>query len=104
MPAESNPVPMTAPFSLPIDERHAALTATVQSGVASKYWLELKPYPSGSARSLWLMVGNSWKHLDNPNDGTQIAVQNAFCNCPKQSEVVVWYSNSVVVGLVVRSQ
>jgi len=98
---------MTAPEILKgVDERHKvfAAAATVQSGVATKYWLELAAYPPGSARSLWLFVDNSWKHLDNPNDGTQISVQAAFCNCPDHLEVAVWYTNDVIVGLVVRSK
>jgi hypothetical protein len=88
------------------DERHKAFAAAaaVQSGVATKYWLELVPYPPGSARSLWLFVANVWRHLDNPNDGTQISVQAAFCNCPDRLEVAVWYTNDVIVGLVVRSK
>jgi hypothetical protein len=88
------------------DERHKlfAAAAAVQDGVATKYWLELLAYPPGSARSLWLFVDNAWKHLDNPNDGTQISVQAAFCNCPDRLEVAVWYQNDVIVGLVVRSK
>ena len=54
---------MTAPEVLKgVDERHKAFTAaaTVQIGVATQYWLELVAYPPGSARSLWLLVGNAW--------------------------------------------
>jgi len=88
------------------DDRHKsfAAAAAVLSGVATKYWLELLAYPPGSARSLWLFVDNSWRHLDNPNDGTQISVQAAFCSCPDRLEVAVWYQNDVIVGLVVRSK
>lgn len=98
---------MTAPEVLKgVDVRHKvfAAAATVQSGVATKYWLELVAYPPGSARSLWLFVDNAWRHLDNPNDGTQISVQSAFCNCPDRLEVAVWFTNDVIVGLVVRSK
>ncbi|MFM8277183.1 MAG: hypothetical protein ACKN89_09415 [Cyanobium sp.] len=97
----------TSPESLKgAEERHKAFAAaaTVQTGVASKYWLELLAYPPGSARSLWLLVDNSWRHLDNPNEGTQLSVQSAFCDCPDRLEVAVWYSNDVIVGLVVRSK
>ncbi len=97
----------TRPEALPpVSERAEAFAAavTISSGVATKYWLELKQYPPGSARSLWLYVGGRWRHLDDPNDGTQISVQEAFCNCPDKLEVAVWYSNANIVGLVVRSK
>ena len=97
----------TAPAKVPdTASRHAAFTATatVTSGVASKYWLELLAYPPGDTRSLWLFVDGQWRHLDNPNDGTQISVQGAFCQCPDKLEVAVWYSADVIVGLVVRSK
>jgi hypothetical protein len=97
----------TAPEILKgVEERHKvfAAAATVQSAVATKYWLELLAYPPGSARSLWLFVDNAWRHLDDPNDGTQLSVQAAFCNCPDRMEVAVWYQNDVIVGLVVRSK
>lgn len=97
----------TAPETVKsVDERHKAFaaTATLQTGVATKYWLELLAYPPGSARSLWLFVDNAWRHLDNPNDGTQSSVQAAFCNCPDRLEVAVWFTNDVIVGLVVRSK
>jgi hypothetical protein len=97
----------TAPEALKsIDERHKAFVAaaSVQSGVATKYWLELLAYPPGSARSLWLFTDNVWRHLDNPNEGMQISVQEAFCTCPDRLEVAVWYMNDVIVGLVVRSK
>jgi|SRR6476659_6927766 hypothetical protein len=81
----------------------AGLTA-VTSGIATKYWLELLAYPPGSARSLWLFVDGSWRHLDDPNIGMQDSVQEAFCMCPDRLEVAVWYSDSVIVGLVVRSK
>lgn len=78
--------------------------ATLASGVATQYWLELVAYPPGSARSLWLFVDNQWRHLDDPNDGTQNSVQAAFCNCPDRLEVAVWYLDDVIVGLVVRTR
>jgi hypothetical protein len=98
---------MTTPEALKgADERHKlfAAAAVVQNGIAKQYWLELVAYPPGSARSLWLFVDNAWRHLDNPNSGTQISVQDAFCSCPDRLEVSVWYSNDVIVGLVVRSK
>lgn len=98
---------MTAPEEIKdFKVRHQAFAAvcSVQAGVATKYWLELKAYPPGSARSLWLYVGGAWRHLDNPNYGMQDSVQEAFCNCPDKLEVAVWYCGTVIVGLVVRSK
>jgi hypothetical protein len=77
--------PMTKPEELPRStERHEKFVAAtaVSTGVASKYWLELKAYPPGSARSLWLFVDGAWRHLDDSNVGAQDSVQQAFCNCP----------------------
>lgn len=98
--------PMTAPKELPgVAARLRALeAAAVASGIATKYWLELRAYPPGSARSLWLFVDADWRHLDDPDDGTQISVQDAFCICPDRLEVAVWYSGTTIVGLVVRSK
>ncbi len=98
--------PTTAPAGMQdLAARHKAFASlAVTTGVASKYWLELVSYPPGSARSLWLFVDGQWRHLDNPSDGIQSSVQSAFCNCPDRLEVAVWYSNDVIVGLVVRSK
>ena len=51
------------------DERHAVFTAagTVESGMSSKYWLELIPYMRGNAGSVWIFVNGDWKYLYNPN-------------------------------------
>jgi len=99
--------PTSAPAKLPeVMARHEAFVkaAVLGSGIATKYWLELKAYPPGSARSLWLFVKGAWRHLDNPNIGTQDSVQEAFCICPDRLEVRVWYSGSIIVGLVVNSK
>lgn len=103
--------PMTAPEQLPDKgARHAAFVdqvlaaQAVASGVATKYWLELVAYPPGSARSLWLFVDGQWRHLDNPNAGIQESVQEAFSTGSGKLEVVVWYSGTVIVGLVVRTK
>lgn len=98
---------VTSPTELaPRSERLDALAtaAPVEIGVGSKYWLELKQLLPGSARSLWLFVNGAWRHLDDPNDGIQDSVQEAFCQCPERLEVAVWYQASVIVGLVVRSK
>ncbi|MCP3963548.1 MAG: hypothetical protein GY719_37405 [bacterium] len=76
----------------------------VKTGVATKYWLELKQYFPLMARSLWLWVDDEWRHLDDPDPGTQDSVQDAFCQCPDHLEVAVWYRGKVIVGLVVRSK
>jgi hypothetical protein len=99
--------PSTSPVERPNrTARHAAAVAAaaVATGVATRYWLELVPYPPGSARSLWLEVAGTYRHLDNPSDGIQASVQAAFCNCPDRLEVAVWYQSDVIVGLVVRSK
>ncbi len=77
----------------------ATLTA-VTSGIATKYWLELVAYPKGSARSLWLLVGGSWKRFDNPNSTISDVVQRAFIGTG--SNVRVWYNGNTIVGLVVE--
>jgi len=95
----------TAPEALKgVEERAKALTLTLETGVATKYWLELLAYPPGSARSLWLLVGNAWRRLDNPNEGMQLSVQDAFANASNRLEVAVWYTGEVIVGLVVRTK
>ena len=95
----------TAPEALKgVEERVKALALAVESGVATKYWLELLAYPPGSARSLWLFVGNVWRRLDNPNEGIQLSVQDAFANASNRLEVAVWYTGEVIVGLVVRTK
>lgn len=83
-----------------------ALTGT---GAAVAFQLELVPYPPGSARSLYLYVNDAWRQLKDPTPEMQAAVQMAFCSCPdvpathSPNQVFVYYDNSVVVGLVVRT-
>ena len=72
----------------------------VQSGIATKYWLQLKAYPAGSTRSIWLLVNNSWKRFDNPNQVTSDCVQRSFMG--SGSNVRVWFNGNAVVGLVVE--
>ncbi len=72
----------------------------VRSGIATGYWIELVAYPPGSARSLWLLVGGSWKKLDNPSASIQDTVQRAFLGTG--SNVRAWYDNGDIVGLVVE--
>ena len=75
----------------------------VKTGIAIRYWLELMPYPAGSERSLWLFVNDDWRHLDDPDPGTQVSVQDAFCRCSERLEVLVWYSEDIIEGLVVKT-
>jgi hypothetical protein len=70
------------------------------SGTATNYWIELVAYPPGSARSLWLLVNNSWKRLDNPSASIQDVVQRAFLG--SGSNVRVWFDGELIVGLVVE--
>lgn len=78
--------------------------AAAETGIAIRYWLELMPYPPGSARSLWLFVNDEWRHLDNPDLGTQVSVQDAFCRCSERLEVLVWYSEDTIEGLIVKTK
>lgn len=78
-------------------------TTAVTSNIATKYWLELKAYPSSSTRSLWLYAGNDWRYLSNPSENIENSVQNAFAN-PDIFQVKVWYSGSKIVGLTVMTK
>ncbi len=85
-----------------ISPKSASVTA-VTSNVATKYWLELKSYPSTSTRALWLYAGNDWRSLSNPSSNIETSVQQAFSN-PDAFQVKVWYSGNKIVGLVVMSK
>ena len=86
--------PVMAAVGAPVGEALAAVT----SGIATQYWVELVAYPPGSTASLWLHVGGSWRHYDNPPASMSDLVQNGFLG---GATVRVWYNGSVVVGLVV---
>jgi hypothetical protein len=49
-------------------------------------------------------VNDDWRYLDNPDLGTQVSVQNAFCGCSDHLEVLVWYSGDVIQGLLVKTR
>ena len=89
-------MPFSPGAGLPAGEALAA----VQSGIATQYWVELIAYPPGSARSLWLLVNNAWKRLDNSAAHQEDMVQRAFIG---GSTVRVWYDNELIVGLVVST-
>ena len=107
-PSESTSESVTVPTELPhVPEDQKAVeqrTEVVETGMATRYWLELLSYPVGSARSLWLFVNDDWRHLDNPDLGTQISVQDAFCKCSERLEVLVWYSGDTIEGLIVKTK
>jgi hypothetical protein len=62
----------------------------LEYGVATEMWRELKPHPDGTAKSLWLLVDGAWLRLDDYEEVWD-SVQAAFCNCPDNLEVLVWY-------------
>ncbi len=108
-PSESQSESVTAPKELPSAPEGQNVVesrprATAKTGIATRYWLELMPYPPGSVRSLWLFVSDDWRHLDNPDLGTQVSVQDAFCRCSERLEVLVWYSEDMIEGLVVKTK
>lgn len=107
-PSESTSESVTTPKEFPnVPEDKKAVeqrAEVVETGIATRYWLELLPYPVGSARSLWLFVNDDWRHLDNPDLGTQISVQDAFCKCSERLEVLVWYSGDTIEGLIVKTK
>ena len=80
-----------------------ALASSVHVGQAEEFWLELVAYPEGTARSLWLKVGNAWVRLDDPSDPVERAVSLAFAHSDK-FEVRVWHSDGEIVGLVANSK
>ncbi len=105
---DSSTESVTSPKELPgAPEAQKAVeprAATAETGRATRYWLELMPYPPGSARSLWLFVNDDWRHLDNPDLGTQVSVQDAFCRCSERLEVLAWYSRDTIEGLIVKTK
>jgi hypothetical protein len=106
--ANNSSEPVTSPEDLPnapeTQKEIEPKAAAAETGIAIRYWLELIPYPAGSTRSLWLFVNDEWRHLDNPDLGTQISVQNAFCKCPERLDVQVWYSGDTIQGLLVKTK
>ena len=73
--------------------------AGVPHGIATLYWAELI---SPGERTLWLYVNGCWRSSSQPTDSTLNLVQNAFSD-PDHFQVVVWYANTKIIGLVVRS-
>ena len=71
----------------------------VPFGIATMYWAELI---SPKERTLWLYVNGCWRSSSQPKDSTLASVQDAFSD-PDHFQVVVWYENTRIIGLVVRS-
>ncbi|MEI8407868.1 MULTISPECIES: hypothetical protein [unclassified Kribbella] len=71
---------------------------TVTSGVATQYWTELVPIPSGPMK-LWFFVDGNWRALANPTAIQCDMVQRAFLGSGSTTQV--WYDGGNVVGLVV---
>jgi len=90
----------TLPFSPGAAFPGGEALAAVQSGIATQYWVELIAYPPGSARSLWLLVNNVWKRLDNSAAHLEDMVQRGFLG---GSTVRVWFDGEIIVGLVVST-
>lgn len=94
----------TAPTSsVTVSDSQAVEATAVTSNIATKYWLELKAYPSSNTRALWLYAGNGWRYLSNPPENIESSVQQAFTN-PTKFQVKVWYSGSKIVGLTVMTK
>jgi hypothetical protein len=78
----------------------ALLVPALSVGIATRYWLEAEAYPSGSLRSLWLLVDAAWCRLDNPAPSVEDAVQRAMLG--ENSQVRVWFQGEEILGLVVQ--
>ena len=73
------------------------------NGIATKYWAELVPVPTGPKRLDLYVTGVGWLYLSNPSDSTLDLVQDAFTHVPNQLQVQVWYTGTNIVGLVVHN-
>ena len=93
---------LTGPKEIVRERGALGLDAGIKSGIATEYWLELLNYPEESARSLWLNVDSQWRRLHSPNAQIQNQVERAF-SYPKLFDVLVWYQEEKIVGLVVHS-
>ena len=72
-------------------------TAATVSGTATRYWARTEP---GS--TLWLLVNNSWKRLDNAGAVDLDLVQRAFLGNGSNVRVGFNTNNNKVVWLVVE--
>jgi hypothetical protein len=99
--AGANHTITTAPIEANKTKEIASATATVQSGLATQFWVQLVPYPQAT-RSLLLYVDGHWRTLSAPSDSNLASVLDAFKDLTRY-QVRVWYSGTNIVGLVVNS-
>ena len=100
------PNQQTTPSTDPPTEGPGTSPGGIKKGYATKFWLELVPYPTKTPKSLWLWIKDTetWCHYDDPPPNMEASVQSAFSYQPNRFQVLVWYDqNNVIVGLVVRS-
>ncbi|TFH50525.1 MAG: hypothetical protein E4G89_03205 [Methanothrix sp.] len=77
----------------------ANAVAPIPYGIATLYWAELI---SPGGKNLWLYVNGCWRSLALPTDAILASVQDAFSD-PEHFQVIAWYDNTKIIGLVVRS-
>lgn len=104
----SNQTNQTAASNVSIDRTtsppmQAVTTEAVQNGLATGYWLTLRPYPDNEPTGLYLLVDGNYKLLEDPDNNIVSSVQQAFAY-PNIYEVQVWYSGNNIVGLVVKTK
>ncbi|MFK4226988.1 hypothetical protein [Streptomyces sp. NPDC019890] len=74
----------------------------IVSGIATKYWDVVTPFP-GQPSILYLFINNNWRQLVNPNQVTHDEVQEAFAY---GHQVIGWYddTNNAIQAVVVNKQ
>jgi len=77
-------------------------TQAIVSGIATKFWDVVTPFP-GQPSILYLFINNNWRSLVNPNQVTHDEVQEAFAF---GQQVIGFYddTNSAVSAVVVNKQ
>jgi hypothetical protein len=89
---------VTSPTAAMAQAAAAEDLPAVVAGVATQYWAELVPIPSGPMK-LSFFVDGAWRLLNGPAASILDVVQRAFLGTG--STVRVWYDGTSVVGLVV---
>jgi hypothetical protein len=72
----------------------------VETGVASRYWIECVPYGTTGETFLWLYVENDWRYMEKPAQSVLDLVQRAFIG--SGSVVRVAYEGATIAGIVVE--
>lgn len=74
----------------------------VVSGIATKYWDVVTPFP-GQPSILYLFINNVWRQLVNPNQITHDQVQEAFTF---GHQVIAWYDEATgsIQAVVINKQ